>query len=486
MTGERRDPAEVLIHIDRALAEPLPVQLARALRGDIVAGRLRPGDDLPSTRQLSVRAGVSRGVVVAAFEQLIAEGYVLARTGRGTTVNPRLPTLTSGTSRAKVGAEDASETSVVRRAPLSPGAGPSGALDSSVWRSAWRSALTHADIVLPPFGYIALRREISDHLRRIRATPTGADDIIVTAGAREGLGLVLNALRERGASNVRVGVEDPGYPSLRAALRRHGGSVVPLSVDEDGLRVDDLPREGVDAVLVTPSHQYPLGGSLPLSRRLALLGWARGTGAYVIEDDFDSEFRVSGSPLPMLAALDDEQDRRVVSLGTFSSTVTPAVAAGYVRAPHSIRTSAEPVRQDLGSPVAVAVQVALAEYLSSGALRRNIARQRRRYAKRRALVSRVFEGSGALRVRPSVGGLHIVLEFIGEAEVPESRREDDLVALANARVAEYPAGLGVAALGAYWQHDAPERAAGIVIGMGGTNDAEYAAAVARLRELVTN
>lgn len=508
MHSERRDPAELVLPMDRGRAEPLPVQLATALRSAILSAQLLPGDDLPSSRALARSTGVARGVVVAAYEQLLAEGYLYAEAGRGTRVNPALaaregagqvmrespsgapftgaPAIRASLAVPAVGAESTRASTLppdprgrTSRPPLSPGAGSSGALESSAWRSAWRTALEFADHAPHAFGESRLRAEIGDHLRRVRATPTASSDVLVTAGAREGLGLLLTALGTTRGNALVVGVEDPGYPSLRAVATRHGAQVVALPVDEQGLRVDRLPEGVLDLVIVTPSHQYPLGGSLPLPRRLELLEWARRSGVLVIEDDFDSEFRVSGSPLPMLAALDDPEQRCVITLGTFSSTVTPALAAGYLRAPEHVLRMLYPVRRDLGSPVAIAVQRALAEYLASGALRRNIARQRRRHARRRDLISDAFVGIPGLRPRPLSGGLHAVIELTrGAADALEV----ELVARANAPSAEFPQGLGVAALGSYWRHLASERMFGLVIGMGGTDDAVYADALRALRD----
>ena len=512
--ARRRGPAELVVELDRAAALPLPAQLAAALRESIDAGRLRPGEGVPASRALASSLGVARGVIVAAYEQLIAEGYLRAEHGRGTLVNPDLGTAAvpapGRADRAGSGAVDVLGATgaagsagaagrvgipgttgplapvldgddAAPRPPLAPGTPLTDATERPAWRAAWRAAVARADRRPPALGDPALRREIAEHLRLVRGTARPADDVIVTAGAREGLGLLLTALGTTRGHGLVVGVEDPGYPSLRGVAARHGARIVSLPVDAEGLRTDGLPEGLLDLVIVTPSHQYPVGGSLPLPRRRELLDWASRTGVVVVEDDYDSELRHAGGPLPALAALDDPRAGSVVTLGTFSSTVTPALAAGFLLAPRNLRSLLEPVRHDLGSPVSAVVQIALADYLATGELRRNIARVRRRHAARRDLISERFAGSRDVRVRPMSGGLHAVLEFAGESA---RRREARVVEAAARETAAFPVGLGVAELGAYWQHRSPDRAYGVVLGMGGPDDDEFAAAIERLRRIL--
>ncbi|QBE47791.1 PLP-dependent aminotransferase family protein [Leucobacter triazinivorans] len=508
-----RAPAEFPVHLDRAAGAPLPVQLAAALREVIDAAGLRPGEEVPATRRLASRLGVARGVVVSAYEQLIAEGYLRAERGRGTVVNPDLaPATAAGRSAASApggvpvrpgdppgaarererpspdphdptGPAGPEPEGAVARPPLAPGAPLTDAAEHPAWRAAWRRAAARADHRPPALGDPRLRAELAEHLRLVRGTARPARDVLVTAGTREGLGLLLTALGTTRGNGLVVGVEDPGYPSLRGVAARHGARIVSLPVDADGLRTDDLPAGVLDLVIVTPSHQYPVGGSLPLPRRRELLDWAWRTGVVVVEDDYDSELRHVGSPLPTLAALDDPFAGSVVTLGTFSSTVTPALSAGFLLAPEQLRSLLEPVRSDLGSPVSAVVQLALADYLASGELRRNIARVRRRHAARRDLISECFAGVAGARVRPMSGGLHAVVELAGAASTAQDR-EAQAVARAAEPVPGFPNGLGVAALGAYWQHHRSDRSAGLVLGMGGPDDAEFGAAIARLRAIL--
>lgn len=484
-----RTPAELPIALDRAAEAPLPVQLAAALREAIDRGAMRPGEALPATRGLAGRLGVARGVVVAAYEQLSAEGYLLAGHGRGTVVHPELGAV-RGTGSRGGGSRGARER-IVERAdppsavpaeaqpgPLTVGVPDTSAVDTPAWRAAWRRAAARAHLEAPELGDPRLREEIAEHLRRMRGTQRAAADVLVTAGARDGLDLLLAALAAGRGRGLAVGVEDPGYPSLRRVAARHSAEIVALPADVEGLDARALPERGLDAVIVTPSHQYPLGGSLPLGRRRELLAWAARTGAVIVEDDYDSELRHSGSPLPALAALDDPERGSVALLGTFSKTVSPALSAGYLLAPAGLRAVIEPVRHELGGPVSAVVQAALAEYLASGELRRHTARMRRRYALRRELVVERLGGIAGVRVRPMSGGLHAVLDFAGDAGG----------AAAEARVSGPAAALGAVPLSAYWQRRAGRGPGGgrfgLVIGTGGSDSRGFEAGLLELRSLL--
>lgn len=468
-----REFSELPITIDRTADASLPSQIAAALRDSIDREILRPGEAVPATREFASRLGVARGVVVAAYEQLIAEGYLSAGHGRGTRVHPALRSVERGDTSELISGLGAPGKSITSQAggqpaepapgqrhagPLTPGLPDTSAVLSSAWRAAWRDASTLTHLEEPPLGSPRLRAAISEHLRRMRGTRRSADHIIVTAGAREGLSLLLTTLGSTHGRALTVGVEDPGYPSLRRVAARHGARIVALPVDADGLIADSLPDGLLDAIIVTPSHQYPLGGSLPLARRRALLEWAERTGAVIIEDDYDSELRHSGSPLPALAALDDAQHGSVVLLGTFSKTVSQALSAGFLLAPARLLHLIEPVRTDLGGPVSAVVQAALTDYLESGALRRHTARMRRRYAARRELVVERLYGVAGASVRPMSGGLHAVIELSG-GEAVESE--------VHAACAD----LGVVPLSAYWQgRDHSTARFGLVIGTGGSVD----------------
>ncbi len=303
---------------------------------------------------------------------------------------------------------------------------------------------------------------MADHLRQMRGVVRAPEHIVVTAGAREGLALLLTAL----GLPRRVGVEVPGYPSLRRVPERLGATVVGLRVDDLGLVTDDLPTRAVPSVvLVTPSHQHPLGGSLPVGRRRALLAWARAHGVWVVEDDYDSELRYTSEPLPALAALDDPATGRVVTLGTFATTLAPGVGAGFLVAPEPVLPRLAATRADLGQPVSAVTQRALAGYLASGELRRHTQRMRALYRRRRRWVAEALSGLPGVSVSPMDGGLHAV--------VRTARPEADVLADAAA------SGVLVTGLSAYWAGAEPG-ASGVVLGFGAADDAALARGLAVL------
>jgi len=294
----------------------------------------------------------------------------------------------------------------------------------------------------------------------VRGFNCESDRVAVTAGGREGLGLLLYA---SGAKDV--GVEDPGFPSLRRVLHRHHVGVRSLPTDDRGLVTSLLPEtEPPDAVIVTPAHQYPLGGTLHIDRRLALLSWARRHGVLVIEDDYDSELRYASEPLPALASLDAD---RVALLGTFSKTLTPALATGFVVLPRRLVGAVESVRGDLGQPVSLVTQRAVAAYLASGALARHTQRMRRVYRRRRNQVVGALAGLPGVRVSPMDGGLHAVVQF--------DRDERPVI---NALRAQ---GLAVASLAEYWASEPPGAQRGFVFGFGGVCDDDLAEGLFTIR-----
>lgn len=419
--------------LDRDGPAPLTHQIVTGLRGLVESGALRAGDALPSTRALAASLSVARGTVVTAFEQLEAEGYLVATRGSGT----RIAQVRA--RRAPAGARRRTAPGGRDGAPrhdglldLRPGHPDISAIDSPPWRRAWREALAEPAASTDPAGLGALRGEVAEHLRLMRSLVRPPEQILVTAGAREGLALALGALagsraaagRGDGPARLRVGVESPGHPALSGLPGALGHRTVALAVDDEGLVTDRLPDpSGIDAVIVTPSHQYPHGGVLAARRRQELLDWARAGRVLVIEDDYDSELRYVGMPLPPLAALDDPSTGHVLTLGTFSTVLSPALATGYLVAPDGLLDPLLARRRLLGPPTGTLVQQALAGYLASGELRRHIQRMRRSYrARRRTVLAALSDAPGA-RPAPLMGGLQaVVLTDAPGARVVEAAR----------------------------------------------------------------
>lgn len=494
------------LDLDRGSITPLGAQVVDALRRRVLGGGLRPGDSVPSTRALASALGISRSVVVAAYEQLVGEGYLDTRQGAATRVAELQPRIESATDAAwpasAVGVTGPAapegppaSSTAAPRIDLLPGRPSTSRIDSRSWRTAWRRAAAEAIPAdsPPPFGEPRLRAEIADHLRHARGLDCSPDDVVVTAGTSEALGLLASVLTAGGfavggltAGGLTAGerapgrrppvlaIEDPGYPSARRLFERRGVATRPLGVDGDGFDVGALRRlpRAPDAVMVTPSHQYPLGGRLPVATRLELLDWARVHDALVIEDDYDSEFRHLGPPLPALASLDDAG--RVVLVGSFSKVLTPWIRLGYLvlpRANPGLRAAIAAARDDEACPVPGVAQLAIAELLASGAVRRHIAASRREYAHRRRLVLAALDGLPGAPLSGLDGGLHAVVEL----------RDAAASAALVTRLAE--AGVAVAPLSDYSAAPGGRRH-GIVFGYAAPSDTRLAEGLALIRAAI--
>ncbi|RKQ35090.1 MocR-like pyridoxine biosynthesis transcription factor PdxR [Kocuria tytonis] len=464
--------------VDRTSGVPLGEQLVRRVRELVACGVLRPGDPLPSSRALAGRLGVSRGTVTAAWDVLTGEGYLVADRGatritpslhlgrapaRATTAPPfpttPLPARTTpprslpvpppsratplgrpGAARRPGSAAAPPETprpSVTtggggRVLDLRPGAGPVTALDTPAWRGAWRDAA--GATARGETAGASLQEHLSAYLRLSRGIVRAPEDVLVTAGVRDGLQLVLRVLGVARRRTLRVAVENPGYPALRRVVEATGHTALPVAVDHNGLDPAALPAGrwgGVsrwdvsappDVLVVTPGHQYPLGGTMPVSRRAELLAWAREHGAVVIEDDYDSELRHTGQPLPALGALDTAADT-VVTLGSFAKVLGGSVGMGHLVAPASLLPELLRARADLGSPVSLVAQDALARFMAAGEFQRHTARMRRSFRRRRSLVSEALAHLPGVLVVPMAGGAHAVVEVPDEAATVARARE---------------------------------------------------------------
>ncbi len=404
---------ELAVAADRHGPLPLTGQIAQQLREALADGRLAAGERLPSTRTLAATLGVSRTVVTTAYTQLFAEGWLEGRHGSGTYVAPgAAPAPRSAPSRQaprSVPSRQAPRSAPPGLCPpaggtvavtLLPGIPWQAGIDGPAWRRAWRHAGAQPVAAQPdPRGRGDLRDALTGYLRRSRGVPAVADQILVTRGVSAGLGLVASALLRPGD---RVGVEEPGYQAARAVFASRGARLVPCRVDRDGLVVDELP-DGLRLVYTTPAHQYPLGGRLPVPRRQALAAWARATGALILEDDYDGEFRYDVAPLPTLFGLDPGV---VIYLGTTSKTLTPALGAGWLVARPDLIPVLAAAAAELGERVSAPVQHAVTQLLASGELERHVRRMRHEYARRRAVMVATLGG-----LTGDTAGMHMVLEL---------------------------------------------------------------------------
>lgn len=418
------------------------------IRRMIESGRLAPGAKLPTTRELAERLGVARGAAVAAYEMLVADGFAEARVGAGTFVAARVPRLERGPAMRPAAVTD--EPTVL---PGSLGVGMDDARTADTLRRLFARRLARPSLIDrsygDPRGTAALRSEIAVYLGAARGVKCTADEVIVTAGSQQGLDLVVRAVLAPGDP---VWIEDPCYPMALAAFRGAGLRVTGVPVDGEGLSVaaGEARQPRARAVYVTPSHQFPLGVAMTMARRLALIDWAKRVGAWIFEDDYDSEFRHAGAPLASLQGIDD--GGRVVYLGTFSKALTPSLRVGYVVAPPALADAIVEVKARTDRFAPRLIEDVLAALMAEGHFAAHIRRARRRAREARdALV----EGLAATRLAVTVPdqGLHLI------ADLPDGLSDVALLPALRA------AGLAARALSACFV-EAPGRQ-GLVIGFSG-------------------
>jgi len=426
--GGRATLSLLALGLEPQAGQPRHRQLYAQVREAILSGRLAPGARLPSTRALAASLGVARNTALAAVEQLAAEGYVATRHGSGTYVSSTLP---EAVLEARGATAPAAEPAAAERRTLPPPRRPGpwhpafahglpdvSAFPSELWgrlvARSWRRPTAAMLLGRDPLGYRPLREAIAEYLRVVRAIACDADQVVITAGAQQGLDLAVRVLVQAGDT---VWVEDPGYAGTQDALRGLGAVPVPVPVDGEGLSIAAgwARAPGARMAVVTPSHQFPLGVTMSLARRLALLDWAA-DGRWIVEDDYDSEYRYTGRPLAALQGLD--RAGRVVYVGTFAKVLFPSLRVGYVVAPPALVEGFARVRAALDGYPAMGFQPALAEFLASGHFAQHVRRTRLLYAERRALLLGALERhlGGLAEAGPAAGGMHLVAALTAEGE----------------------------------------------------------------------
>jgi GntR family transcriptional regulator/MocR family aminotransferase len=409
---------------------PLYRQAYRALRTGILEGRLAPGERLPSSRVLAREAELARNTVLQAYEQLVAEGYAESRRGAGTFVVAELPEAarparpqraksTPAALRLSAYAERAVQRfargiSWGRRRPTPRydfryGDPAYRDFPHATWcrllaRRARRASERHLSYS-DPGGAPELREALAAYLSRARGVSCTPDDVLVVYGTQQAIDLTARVLIDPGSRAI---VEEPGYPGIRHALEIAGADVLPLAVDAEGLPAENLAGERARLLCVTPSHQFPTGGVLPLARRLALLAWAERVGAFVLEDDYDGEFRYDGRPLESLQALD--RSGCVLYAGTVSKVMFPALRIGYLVMPASLREPLLAAKAFADTGTAQLEQRVLADFIAQGFFERHLRRARVRNAARRAalLAAIARELGDQVEVVGANAGLHVV------------------------------------------------------------------------------
>jgi GntR family transcriptional regulator/MocR family aminotransferase len=470
-------------------------QVFRAMRAEILARRLSPGARLPSTRGLAAALKVSRNVAVLAYEQLLAEGYAHARIGSGTMVAPTLPEdwRVTAVSPAPSGTRPAARNGVLRLAPagaraleiarrqpvrweLRPSRLPYdfrfgrpafGAFPNAVWcrllgRRARRASLRDHDYG-PPEGRPELREAIAERLRRMRGIDASADRIAIVNGSQQALDLICRTLIRPGD---RVLIEEPHYLGARWVFKAGGAKLVAAPVDHDGMRIARAAQARL--AYVTPSHQFPTGVVMPLARRLELLEWAARHDAFVVEDDYDSEFRYEGDPLQALAGLDAQ--RRVIYVGTFSKLMFPALRLGYIVLPEALVPPIVATKAIADTGTAALEQLTMADFISEGHFERHLHRSRARNRMlRAAMLEAIAEHFGErAEVRGANAGLHVLAWLRGR-----DGGAIDAVSDKARRV-----GVGLYSIRPYYLR--PPRRSGILLGYGPLSEREIREGIKRL------
>lgn len=488
---------DLLLTLEEASRLPLHRQLFDQLRQAVLAGRVRPGERLPSTRSLAQRLGVSRQTVCLAYDQLLAEGYLVGRRGSGTFVSAHLPDEMLQASppspsprRSVVPSVRAPErlSAWARRLPREQGgSAPPAAYDfrlgSGDWEAFpwgdWRRLLARrlrrptqeTTAYGHPAGYAPLRAAIAAHLGRSRAVRCSPEQVVIVSGTQQSLDLLARILVDSGD---RMAMEDPGYPGARRVFQAYGAQVLGLPVDEAGLLTQQLPRpEGATPwklLYVTPSHQFPTGATLSLPRRLELLEWAARAGALVLEDDYDSEFRYGGRPLESLQGLDGSGS--VVYMSSFSEALFPSLRVGYVVLPEGLLGPFLAAKELSDRQTPTLEQQVLADFLASGLYERHLRRMRKRYASRReALLDALARHFGpGPRVTGAAAGMHVALWL------PAACDEQAAVREAERR------GVGVQGVRAYFWSARP--VPGLLLGYASLDETRIQRGIARLAEAV--
>ena len=455
--------AELLLPIDRASSIPLHVQLEREMRRAVRTGRLPANLPLPSTRALAADLGLSRGVVVECYEQLIAEGYFTSMRGSRT----RVATIRTESVQPRAAAPSAGEP----RYDFRPGTPDGASFPRRAWfaslRRAYGNAGTGAFRYPASRGPLETRTALATFLGRSRATVGNEDCVVLCNGFAQGIDLMTRLLKSRGVASIAI--EDPGFGDLAQRFRNLGIATHCIPVDERGLVVDRLARTPAKAVVVTPAHQYPTGAAMTPDRRAALLAWAAKRDAWIIEDDYDAEFRYDRGPLGALQGLAPD---RVVYIGTGSKILSPALRLGWLMAPESVATELAALKQfaDGGSPTID--QLALADFVRSGEMDRHLRRMRQVYRRRRDLLTAALaEFLPNLPIGGVAAGLHLMLHL------PAGTDERTVVAAAATR--------SIHVFGASRYRARPrETAPALVIGYGGVSEPLIREGVQQLAKVI--
>ncbi|MGF6190296.1 PLP-dependent aminotransferase family protein [Serratia sp. 2723] len=468
--------------------DKLHKRLYNAIRTSILDGSLPPSSRLLASRDLAHELGLSRNTVLTVYEQLLAEGYVFSRQGSGTFVAETVPDSCLSTASQPISGDGVPRraelsqrgTTLLQHASASPkqwGAFIPGVpdvnafphhifsrLQARISRRPTSQRLTYSN----QGGSSELRHALVDYLRVSRSVRCSPEQILITEGIHQAIDLVTRMLCDPGDD---AWIEEPGYWGIRNILRINGVNICPWMVDEAGMVPPEQPAALPRLIFVTPSHQYPLGSVMSLARRQRLLALARAAGGWIVEDDYDSEFRFSGQPIPALQGL--EADAPVIYIGTFSKTLYPALRLGYVVLPMPLMDELKTAHAELYRGGHLIIQAALAQFIQEGHYTAHIRRMRLLYAKRRGFLTALIEqhlGKQALSEFNSNAGLHLVLNL------PDDADDVAIAAAANER------GVLVRALSRYYM--LPNARRGLLMGFACVPEEQMAAAFDVLLECI--
>jgi GntR family transcriptional regulator/MocR family aminotransferase len=460
------------LHVDLDPSSGRRSGLEHALRDAVRSGRLAPGARLPSTRALAAELNLARGTVSAAYDQLVAEGYFVARQGSGTEV--------ADLAQRPPETADAATAGPAPVYDLRPGSPDVSTFPTAAWLRSVRRALNAAPDDVYGYGdtrgRIELRTALADYLGRARGVLADPAQIVITSGYVQALSLLASTLYRSGVRSIAM--EDPGGPAMyREVVRRAGPRIVALPVDERGARTELLAQRAlpdVGAVIVTPAHQYPIGATLHPARRRTLIEWARASGGLIIEDDYDGEFRYDRQPVGALQGTAPDQ---VAYAGTASKTLAPGLRLSWLVLPRRLVEPFADAKLHADHGTEALGQLAFADLINSHAYDRHVRGVRLRYRRRRDLLVQRLDARPAnpahgFALHGIAAGMHALISLPGSG--PD---EDEMLAKAAAR------GLAVGSLGDHWHGDGP-RMQGLIVGYGTPTERAYPAALDALAHVM--
>jgi GntR family transcriptional regulator / MocR family aminotransferase len=460
---------------DRKSSVPFYKQIYEGYRNAILGGQLRAGQRLQSTRALASELRISRLPVVIAYEQLLHEGYIEGKIGAGTYVNQSIPDELTHVSRQRSQSEsiEIAEHSTNLLGPFRVSLPALDHFPSKVWA---RLVSHHArnfsveDMAYgDPAGHLPLRKAIAEYLRTARAVKCEPNQILIVSGSQLALQICARGLLTNADA---VGVEEPGYPGARDALQASGANLIPIPVDDEGISVQKLSsyRKKVRVVYVTPSHQYPLGTLMSASRRLELLEWAEQNRTWIIEDDYDSEYRYASRPLGSLQGMDNAS--RVIYIGTFSKVLFPSIRIGYIVVPHELVKQFVQIRESIDIFSPTLYQLAIADFIEQGHFARHLRKMRSIYQERqKALIASLQKHFGrSLIAYNTDGGLHLC------AFLPE-KIDDQQIALNAAK-----RGISIMPLSSCYARN--KSRSGLVLGFACANETQIENATKILSQII--